>query len=55
MERRISPLEKKVDEVTKIVHKMKKGQDTLITSTKQKVQFCEQEIEVNKNCKSTRK
>ena len=47
MERRISPLEKKVDELTKIVHEIKKGHDALITSTKQKVQFCEQEIEVN--------
>ena len=47
MERRISLLEKKVDELTKIVHEIKKGQDTLITYTKQKVQFCEQEIEVN--------
>ena len=47
MDRRISPLEKKVDNLTKMIQEIKKGQDALITSTTKKVAFCEEEIQMN--------
>ena len=37
----------KVDDMTKMIQEIKKGQDALITSTTKKVAFCEEEIQTN--------
>ena len=40
-------MEKKVDDMAKMILEIKKGQEALITSTTKKVAFCEEEIQMN--------